>query len=433
MSVHLYSRSSSIYNEVNNIRSGMTTYNVADHPIWLTETGVPVWGDDAVAPKAKYDYAATQNEAAAYVIQSYANGWVSEIERYFFFRTHDADMGEYFGLIRNDHSLRPAYVAYQVATTHLISPTFVTRTPTGTHQCVTLWGTPRGKVSTLWNESPTTGVYTLTAALPTATLVNRWGITETIAATGSIYTLTLPGATANLVSNPNDYIIGGDPFVVVESETVNEPPTSTVRSMPAVTYTPTFTVAWEGHDNQSGVWLYDVQMRDGAGGEWADWQSSTTITYSQYAGEHDHTYYFRSRATDHVGNRADWPESSQVSTTLDLSSIFHLSVETLFADENRNDVWDKPISATGEITLTEVTLSFRDEAGQDVVTSTVGGSWEFTTTVYAGQTCLMWADSADNVRALWFTWPRGGEVYTATYSALGLWPVTRSYLPLVLR
>ncbi len=433
MSVHLYSRSSSIYNEVNNIRSGMTTYNVADHPIWLTETGVPVWGDDAVAPKAKYDYAATQNEAAAYVIQSYANGWVSEIERYFFFRTNDADMGEYFGLIRNDHSLRPAYVAYQVATTHLISPTFVTRTPTGTHQCVTLWGTPRGKVSTLWNESPTAGVYTLTAALPTATLVNRWGITETIAATGSIYTLTLPGATANLVSNPNDYIIGGDPFVVVESETVNEPPTSTVRSMPAVTYTPTFTVAWEGHDNQSGVWLYDVQMRDGAGGEWADWQSSTTITYSQYAGEHDHTYYFRSRATDHVGNRADWPESSQVSTTLDLSSIFHLSVETLFADENRNDVWDKPISATGEITLTEVTLSFRDEAGQDVVTSTVGGSWEFTTTVYAGQTCLMWADSADNVRALWFTWPRGGEVYTATYSALGLWPVTRSYLPLVLR
>jgi hypothetical protein len=433
MSVHLYSRSSSIYNEVNNIRSGMTTYNVADHPIWLTETGVPVWGDDAVAPKAKYDYAATQNEAAAYVIQSYANGWVSEIERYFFFRTHDADMGEYFGLIRNDHSLRPAYVAYQVATTHLISPTFVTRTPTGTHQCVTLWGTPRGKVSTLWNESPTTGVYTLTAALPTATLVNRWGITETIAATGSIYTLTLPGATANLVSNPNDYIIGGDPFVVVESETVNEPPTSTVRSMPAVTYTPTFTVAWEGHDNQSGVWLYDVQMRDGAGGEWADWQSSTTITYSQYAGEHDHTYYFRSRATDHVGNRADWPESSQVSTTLDLSSIFHLSVETLFADENRNDVWDKPISATGEITLTEVTLSFRDEAGQDVVTSTVGGSWEFTTTVYAGQTYHLWADSADNVRALWFTWPLGGEVYTETYPALGLWPVTRSYLPLVLR
>ena len=263
--------------------------------------------------------------------------------------------------------------------------------------------------------------------------MNRWGVTETIAATGDVYTLTLPGATANLVSNPNDYIIGGDPFIVVESETVNEPPTSTVRSMPEVTHTPTFTVTWEGHDNQSGVWLYDVQMRDGGGGEWADWQSSTTVTSSQYAGEHDHTYYFRSRATDYVGNRTDWPGEPQAQTTLDLSSIFHLSIEALFADENRNDVWDKPISATGEITLTEVALSFRDEAGQDVVTPTVGDSWEFTTTVYAGQTYLMWAESADNVRALWFTWPQGGEVYTATYSALGLWPVTRSYLPLVLR
>ena len=433
MSVHLYSRSSSIYNEVENIRSGMTTYDVADHPIWLTETGVPMWGDDAVAAKPKYDYAATQDEAAAYVIQSYANGWASEIERYFFFRTHDADMGEYFGLIRNDHSLRPAYVAYQVATTWLISPTFVTRELAGTCANVTLWGTPRGKVSTLWNESPTAGVYTLTAVLPTATRLNRWGVTETIAATDGVYTFTLPGATANLVSNPNDYIIGGDPLLVVESETTNEPPTSTVRSMPAVTYTHIFTVTWEGQDNQSGVWLYDVQMRDGAGGEWADWQSSTTITSSQYSGEHDHTYYFRSRATDHVGNRADWTESSQVSTTLDLSSIFHLSINVLFADENRNGAWDKPISVTNEITLTEVALSFRNEAGQDVVTSTIGGSWEFTTTVYAGQTYLMWADSADNVCALWFTWPRGGEVHTETYLELGLWPATRSYLPLVLR
>ena len=438
MSVHLYSRSSSIYNEVENIRSGMSVYNVADHPIWLTETGVPVWDDYLVDPTpTKYDHAATQEEAAAYVIQSYANAFASEIERYFFFRVHDCDMAydpffpQFFGMIRNDKSYRPAYVAYQVATTYLISPTSVTRTSTDSHMRVTLWGTPHGKVSTLWNESPTAGVYTLTAALPTATLVDRWGVTETIAATGGVYTFTLPGATASTVSNPNDYIIGGDPLLVVESETVNEPPTSTVRSMPAVTCSPTFTVTWEGHDNESGVWFYDVQMRDGAG-EWADWQSSTTVTSSQYTGEHGHTYYFRSRATDHVGNHADWPESSQVSTTLDLSSTFHLSIEALFADENRNGVWD-PISTTDEITLTEVALSFRDKAGQDVVTPTIGDSWEFTTTVYAGQTYHLWAESADNVRALWFTWSRGGEVYTATYSALGLWPVTRSYLPLVLR
>ncbi|MDY6878570.1 MAG: hypothetical protein SWK90_20520, partial [Chloroflexota bacterium] len=435
MSVHLYSRSSNTYDEVNNIRAGMSAYGVGDHPIWLTETGVPVWGDGLVGPKPKYDYAATQDEAAAYVIQSYANSWASDVERYFFFRTHDADMGEYFGLIRNDHSLRPAYVAYQVATTYLVSPSFTTRVISDSDLNVTLWGTPRGKVSVLWNESPTTGVYTLPAAMPTATLVDRWGVTETTAATGDVYTFTLPGATANRpFPNQNDYIIGGDPLIVIETETPSEPPTSTVHSLPEVTYSPAFTVTWEGQDNQSGVWVYDVQVRDGDGGEWDYWQHSSPATSGQFTGQHDHTYYFRSRATDKVGNREVWPEDAQAYATLDLSSTLHLSIGTFFADENRDDIRDISGTLTTEITLTQVALRFLDEAGQDVVSPTVdSSSWAFTTTIYAGQTYQLRATSADHERILSLTWPRGGEVYVNTYLELGLWPVRRRYLPLVLR
>ncbi|MEE9617132.1 MAG: hypothetical protein V3T90_09015 [Anaerolineae bacterium] len=435
MSVHLYSRSSNTYDEVRNIRNGMSAYDVGDHPIWLTETGVPVWGDDLVDPKPKYDYAATQDEAAAYVIQSYANSWASDVERYFFFRTHDADMGEHFGLIRNDHSLRPAYVAYQVATTYLVSPTFTTRVISASDLNVTLWGTPRGKVSVLWNESPATGVYTLPAAMPTATLVDRWGVTETTTATGDVYTFTLPGATANRPSpNQNDYIIGGDPLIVIETETPSEPPTSTVHSLPEVTYSPTFTVTWEGQDNQSGVWGYDVQVRDDASGEWDNWLHLTPGTSGQFTGQHGHTYYFRSRATDNVGNREAWPEEPQTHTTLDLSSTLHLSIGAFFADDNRNDTRDISGTVTTEITLAQVALRFLDETGQDVVSPTVGSSsWAFTTTVYAGQTYQLWATSADHKRILSFTWPLGGEVYTDTRPELGLWPITRSYLPLVLR
>ena len=434
MSVHLYSRSASIYNEVNNIRSGMTTYNVGDHPIWLTETGVPVWNDDP--DPIKYDYAATQDEAAAYVIQSYANGWASDVERYFFFRTHDADMSEYFGLIRkDDHSLRPAYVAYQVATTYLISPTFTTRASTGSHLRVTLWGTPHGKVSVLWNESASAGDYVLPAAVDTATLVDRLGVTQTVSASGGAYTLTLPAATANLVSNPADYIIGGDPLILIESETPNEPPTSTVHPLPEITYTPTFTVTWEGQDDESGVWFYDVQVRDG-GGEWTSWQQSIAATSGQFTGQHGHTCYFRSRATDHVGNREAWPAEYQAYTTLDLSSTLHLSVGAFFADENSDDAWNTPITETGEITLTQVTLRLLDEAGHDVVTPTVGGAGEFTVTIYAGQTYRLWAASAElemsHERVLSLAWPRGGEVYTNTYETLGLYPVSRVYLPLVM-
>jgi hypothetical protein len=438
MSVHLYSRSSNTYDEVNNIKSGMTTYNVGDHPIWLTETGVPVWNDDSADPDpTKYDYAATQDEAAAYVIQSYANAWASDVERYFLFRTHDADMSEYFGLIRNDHSLRPAYVAYQVAATYLISPTFTTRASAGSHLRVTLWGTPHGKVSVLWNESADAGDYVLPAAIETATLVDRLGVTQTVDASGGAYTFTLPGATANLVSNPGDYIIGGDPLIVIESEMPNEPPTSTVYSLPEITHTPIFTVTWEGQDNESGVWLYDVQVRDGSGGQWVSWQQSTAATSGQFTGQHGHIYYFRSRATDHVGNRENWPAEYQAYTTLDLSSKLHLSVGAFFADENSDGEWSRPITATGEVTLTQVTLRLLDEVDHDVVTPIVGSAGEFTTTIYAGQTYQLWATSSelevDHVYILSLTWPRGGEVYTNAYETLGLWPVSQVYLPLVVR
>ncbi len=435
MSLHSYSRSDHAYTLVNHIRTRMKVY-VSDHPIWLTETGVPVWGD----PKAysdKYDYTATQDEAAAYLIQSYANALASGVERYLFFRTNDADMGEYFGLIRNDRSVRPAYSAFQVAATYLISPTFCTRVPTGTNLRVTLWGTPRGKVSVLCNTGPVTSVYTLPATIPNATLVNRWGATRTLTATAGVYTFTLPGATANLVSNPNDYIIGGDPLIVIESEAVNQPPTSTVRPLPPVTYTPDFTVTWEGRDNESGVWLYDVQVRTGEDGSWVLWKSSTTATSAVFTGTDRSTYYFRVRATDRVGNREAWPTTPQAWTTIKLSSTLHLIVGPFFADENRNDIWDIPGTLTGEIVLTGISLRFLDSQGRDAVSPVIADTWEFTTTVFPGETYRLKMTAAstttDYIRILSFNWPLSEEVITESLGMVGLWPRRRIYMPLVMR
>jgi hypothetical protein len=435
MSLHSYSSSAHTYDLVNHIRNRMKVY-VSDHPIWLTETGVPVWGD----PKAytdKYDYAATQEEAATYLIQSYANALASGVERYLFFRTNDADMGEYFGLIRNDRSVRPAYSAFQVAATYLISPSFTTRVPTGTNMRVTLWGTPRGKVSVLWNTSPVTSVFTLPATIPKATVVNRWGATQTLTAIAGSYTFTLPGATANLISNPNDYIIGGDPLIVIESEAVNLPPISIVGPLPPVTFTPAFTVTWEGQDNESGIWFYDVQVRTGEDGAWVLWKSATTATSAVFTGTDGNTYYFRVRATDRVGNRAAWPTAPQAWTTIRLLSTLHLTVGPFFADENRNDIWDIPGTQTGEVMLTGVSLRFLDSLGRDAVSPVIADTWEFTTTVWPGETYRLNMTAAttttDYIRILSFNWPLSDEVITESLGMAGLWPVQRLYMPLVMR
>ncbi len=445
MSVHFYSRSSDVYDMVNHVRQRMKIY-VPDHPIWLTETGVPVY--DGAYPGVRTDFSATEAEAAAYLIQSYANAIAADVGRYHWFRAHDGDMAEHFGLTHDENYLRPAYVAYQVATTYLISPTFVTRAVVGPHVNVTLWGTPHGRVSVVWNESPVTGVYTLPAVMPTATLVERWGATRTVAASNGVtgtfvygaYTFTLPAATASRVTDPDDYIIGGDPLIVVETEAPNAPPTSTVRPLPEVTHSPVFTVAWEGSDAQSGVWFYDVQVRDGSDGRWEDWLSTSAVSHS-FVGRDGHTYHFRSRATDRVGNREDWPAESQAHTRLILSGTLHVNIGAFFADENRNDHWDRPITGTNtvtwteEITLTQVALRFRDATGRDVISPSVGSAWEFTATISLSKSYHLWAASADRryVRVLPLALSGGEGVYTRTYEALGLWPARRLHLPLVFR
>jgi hypothetical protein len=435
MSIHLYSRSSSIYDEVDNIRSGMSTYGVGDHPIWLTETGVPVWGD-APAYNPEYDYAATRDEAAAYVIQSYANAWAAGVERYFFFRTNDQDMTEYFGLIRNDKSLRPSYDAYQVAVTYLVTPTFVTRKAEGSSVRVTLWDTPRGRVDVLWNQTPTTTVYVRPAAAVTATVVDRLGNASVVTPVAGVHTFTLPGATANLVDDPgdpddsddpNDYIIGGDPLIVIEAETLNELPTSTLHALPELVYSTTFTLTWEGWDSESGVWAYDVQVRDGESGAWQDWLQMEPATLAQFTGEDGHTYYFRCRAVDGVGNREAWPAQPQTHTTVDLTKTLYFSATTFFADDDQNGVF----SPTSEITLTQVTLRLLDATGRDVITPTVGNA--FTATVEAGRLYTLLIESGDYMRILTFSCPYGETMCVESYVELGLWLVKRVYLPLAVR
>lgn len=94
-------------------------------------------------------------------------------------------------------------------------------------------------------------------------------------------------------------------------------PTSSVQALPAQSPGPV-TVSWSGADvGPAGLRDYDVQVRDGPGGVWSDWQQGTIATSASYPGLGGHTYYFRSRARDNAYNLEPWPVGHDAMTTVE--------------------------------------------------------------------------------------------------------------------
>ena len=438
MSVHFYSRSDNTYDEVNKVKSKMAARGMVNQPIWLTETGAPMYGDTPYLEKR--DYLLSIDEEAAYVLQSYANALAAGVGKYFFFRAHDADMGEPHGLIRNDKSLRPAYSAYQVAAEYLKGENQVTRVPNGEAMRVSLWGTPQGKVSVLWNRTPNPVVYGMQAAMPNATLVDRWGGTQGINAVNGFYTLTLPVATANLESNPSDYIVGGDPLILVETDIIS--PTSALQPLPPLTLGSAITLTWTASDTQSGVWYLQIQSSTSPDGPWAvvaGLNETQGVTQTVVHIDQNATFYFRARARDRVGNWELWPPGHEVSTDVDANTELRWQVDALFNDSNRNAIWDPPVgsgSLKPEITLTHVSMRFVGPDWQ-VITSAISNSWHFTRTLLPGTYTFIarWRDDGGDD---WMTLEPvviDGTVdplYAPVSRTIGLLPSQALYLPIYL-
>jgi hypothetical protein len=87
-------------------------------------------------------------------------------------------------------------------------------------------------------------------------------------------------------------------------------PVSEVIDLPPFS-APSFPVHWIGYDAGSTVCLYDVQYRDGQSNVWTTWLTQTTQMSAIFTGTiGGHTYYFRSRARDCVGNIESYPSGN---------------------------------------------------------------------------------------------------------------------------
>lgn len=86
-------------------------------------------------------------------------------------------------------------------------------------------------------------------------------------------------------------------------------PATSMGPLPVAVIDTQFTVSWNATDQQSGVNWYHIQVRDGnrIDSQWQDWVVNTTKTTEIFNGLPGHSYYFRMRAMDKIGNWSAWP------------------------------------------------------------------------------------------------------------------------------
>ncbi len=159
------------------------------------------------------------------------------------------------------------------------------------------------------------------------------------------------------------------------------PPTASVDITPMYGDAPflDFWVSWGNtSDNLSGVADYDVQYRDGAGGVWTDLLTGATTTYTRFVGQDGHTYYFRVRARDVVGNQSTY-------TGGDGDAQYTVQVSAVAADAYEID---NSHSAAQTITTDGVwqTHNFHAAGDQDWLkfTATAGVTYTLVTTNTGG-------------------------------------------------
>jgi hypothetical protein len=243
ISVHTYTNPLNSWTEPMIMRDILDQRNMKK-PIWIGESNV-IPHDDPKNPLPAGQFRASLDQQASYIIQAMAMAVAANVERYAVYKATDEKVEndtELWGLLRNDGSAKPGFVAFQVGAKYFANvksavfnwpgsdkPTLLQyhdimnsndyRTqfiwPSQVSQVTMERGDHRTTVA--WNTSPEAVTHKIPANSQQATLAYKNGKTETIRAKDGFYTIDLDPSSHN--ADPRDasiYMIGGDPLIVDE-------------------------------------------------------------------------------------------------------------------------------------------------------------------------------------------------------------------------
>jgi hypothetical protein len=230
-------------------------------PIWLNESGVPVW-DDYPGPTWAPDSLnrATVEQQAYYFVQSTALAWIEGADKVFLhqlfddcgdqpagtnFEPHDGELcdeedednicfGDAHGAYRNQPdsvcfsnsvlpgTARPLVGAYQLVAEIFGPEPFVPgeRLPVGNRFYALSFERPASteRIVVIWNRTTEEQILELPAVAPGGSLYAIDGMTRITADENENYSITLPPAAEDIDTTEDGRpAIGGEPFILVES------------------------------------------------------------------------------------------------------------------------------------------------------------------------------------------------------------------------
>ena len=165
-----------------------------------------------------YRWSATGDEQAAFVIQAMAYAIASDVERVIFYRASDTGEREAWGLLSANGTPRKVETAFQFASTLLSGSSTATLVrEKGADRVVV--DQPGRRVTIAWAIGPVDVVVSIPAINGQGADIRDkvGGIGQLIAVEG-VYAILLPAASANQGTSAADFLIGGEPVVIVETK-----------------------------------------------------------------------------------------------------------------------------------------------------------------------------------------------------------------------
>ncbi|HLH24753.1 MAG TPA: hypothetical protein VK066_19705 [Chloroflexota bacterium] len=245
--LHLYTDPRGLYDVPRLYRDLMRARGI-DKPVWVNETNVIPW-DDPTNRGTGYDVPAgkrcTLADQASYLLQAFSLGVAGDAKRISVYKAEDGkgaafngdvDAVERAALVREDGSLRPAYLAYQTAVRYLHDAQAAQYFRGPTAEAVVVDRPEGQRVTALWDAAPRPVAARLAASGTRAELVDAAGQVRPLeAAPDGAYAIALPPATCNTdLADPARYLMGGETYLVVEYDVPADraPQAPTAEAMP---------------------------------------------------------------------------------------------------------------------------------------------------------------------------------------------------------